>query len=120
MRREAPDLRLVDLGDLDRKIGIAPKDRSRAFYTVELGDGRHAAGQVIDHFNFTFNFKQTRSVVTSVQQEAATLYSADDQPIGTITVHVTHHVMWSDLDGNFEPDPDEITAEVDKVKVTCP
>ena len=89
-------------------------------YTVELGDGRHAAGRVIDHFNFTFNFKQTRSVATSAQQEAATLYSADDPPSGTITVHVTHHVMWSDLNGNFAPDPDEITAEVDKLKVTCP
>jgi hypothetical protein len=22
--------------------------------------------------------------------------------------------------GNFEPDPDELTAEVDQVKVTCP
>ena len=62
-------------------------------YTVEVEDGRHTAGRVIDHFNFTFNFNQTRSVVTSAQQKDATLYSADDQPIGTITVHVTHHVM---------------------------
>jgi hypothetical protein len=88
-------------------------------YTVEVGDGRHAAGQVVDHFNFTFNFKQTRSVVTSAQQEEATLYSADDEPVGTIIVHVTHHVMWSDLNGNFEVDPEEVTAEVDNSKVTC-
>jgi hypothetical protein len=89
-------------------------------YTVDVQDGRHAAGQVIDHFSFTFNFKQTRSVVTSAQQEEATLYSADGQPVGTIVVHVTHHVNWSDLDGNFEPDPDEIRQEVDRVKITCP
>ena len=89
-------------------------------YRVELGDGRHAIGQVIDHFNFTFNLLQTRSVVTSAQQEDATVYAADGQPIGTITVRVTHHVMWSDVDGNFEPDPDEITSEVDRFKVTCP
>jgi hypothetical protein len=89
-------------------------------YTVELGDGRHAAGQVIDHFIFTFNFNQTRSVVTSAQQEEATLYSADGQPIGTITVHVTEHVMWSDLNGNFEPDDDEITSAVDQFHATCP
>jgi hypothetical protein len=89
-------------------------------YKVEVEDGRFATGQVIDHFSFTVNFKHTRSVVTSAQQEEATLYSADGQPIGPILVHVTHHVMWSDLNGNFEPDPDEITAEVDNVKVTCP
>jgi hypothetical protein len=86
-------------------------------YSVDYPDGRHAAGQVIDHFSFTFN--QTRSLVTSAQQEEATLYSADDQPIGTIIVHVTHHVMWADLNGNFEADPDEITADVDNSKVTC-
>jgi hypothetical protein len=86
-------------------------------YSVDYPDGRHAAGQVIDHFSFTFN--QTRSLVTSAQQEEATLYSADDQPIGRIIVHVTHHVMWADLNGNFEADPDEITAEVDNSKVTC-
>jgi hypothetical protein len=89
-------------------------------YTVDFPDGRHAAGQVIDHFNFTFNFNQTRSVVTSAQQEAATVYDANDQPIGTITVHVAHHVMWSDVNENGEPDPEEITAEVDNFKVTCP
>ena len=89
-------------------------------YRIDVADGRHALGQVIDHFNFVFNLNRPRSVVSSTQHEQATLYSADGQATGTIVVYVTHHLTYSDLNGNFEPDPGEITVEVDRSKVTCP
>jgi hypothetical protein len=88
-------------------------------YRVDVADGRHALGQVVDHFNFVFNLNRPRNVVSSTQQERATLYAANGQPIGAITVHVTHHLTYADLNGNFEPDPGEITVEVDRAKVTC-
>jgi hypothetical protein len=89
-------------------------------YRVDLPDGSHALGSVIDHFNFAINFNRPRNVESSIQREQATLYSANGQPIGTMNVSVTHHVTYSDLNGNFEPDPGEITTEVDRFKVTCP
>jgi hypothetical protein len=89
-------------------------------YRVDREDGSYALGHLIDHFNFVFNFNRPRNVVSSTQKERATLYTANGQTIGTITVHVTHHLTYSDLNGNLEPDPGEITMEVDQSKVTCP
>jgi hypothetical protein len=89
-------------------------------YRVDLEDGSYALGQVFDHFSFTINFNRPRNVVSSAQQEQATLYAANGETLGTMTVHVTHHVAYSDLNGNGEPDPSEITTEVDRFKVTCP
>lgn len=89
-------------------------------YRVDLADGSYALGQVIDHFTFAINFTRPRNVESSTQKEQATLYAANGQTIGTTTVHVTYHVTYSDLNGNGEPDPSEITTEVDRFKVTCP
>lgn len=89
-------------------------------YRVDLEDGSYALGQVIDHFSFAINFNRPRNVVSSTQKEQATLYAANGQTLGTMTLRVTHHVTYSDLNGNGEPDPSEITAEVDRARVTCP
>ena len=89
-------------------------------YRVDLEDGSYALGQVVDHFSFAINFNRPRNVVSSTQQEQATLFAADGQMIGTMTLHVTYHVTYSDLNGNGEPDPGEITTEPDRFKVTCP
>jgi hypothetical protein len=89
-------------------------------YRVDLEDGSYALGQVIDRFSFAINFNRPRNVVSSTQKERATLYGANSQTLGTMTVHVTHHVTYSDLNGNGEPDPGEITTEADLFKVTCP
>ena len=88
-------------------------------YHVDLGDGRYAIGRVFDHFGFRLNTNRPRTTETGAQQELATVYAADGQPIGTITVHVTIHVTYADLNGNFEPDPDEITVSFDRVRVRC-
>jgi len=91
-----------------------------ATYRVDFGDGRYALGEETDHFSFTLNPSRPRSVLTEAQQEQATLYAADGQPIGTITVHVIFHVTFSDENGNFEPDPGEITTSVDRIGISCP
>jgi hypothetical protein len=88
-------------------------------YHVDLGDGRYAIGQVVEHFGFRLNTNRPRTTDTGTQQELATIYAADGQPIGTFTVHVTIHVTYADVNGNFEPDPDEITVSFDRVRVRC-
>jgi hypothetical protein len=92
-------------------------------YRVDREDGSYALGHLTDHFNFVFNvfnLNPARNVVSSAQQEQATLYAANGQVIGTITVHVTEHLTYTDLNGNHEPDPGEITVHVDQSKTTCP
>jgi hypothetical protein len=89
-------------------------------YRAELGDGRYALGRVTEHFSLSLNPRRPRTVDTSAQQEQATLYTANGQPIGTITVHVIFHFTYSDENGNLEPDPGEITASVGRVRASCP
>jgi hypothetical protein len=89
-------------------------------YRVDLPDGNYALGHVIDRFKFAINFNRPRNVDTSTQREQATLYSADGRPMGAMDVSVTYHVTYADVNGNFEPDPDEITTAVDRFRVTCP
>ncbi|MET0614049.1 MAG: hypothetical protein ABW142_01290 [Thermoleophilaceae bacterium] len=88
-------------------------------YRVDFGDGRYAIGQVVEHFGFRLNMNRPRTTETGTQQEQATVYAADGQPIGTFTVHVTIHVTYADVNGNFEPDPDEITVSFDRTRVRC-
>jgi len=89
-------------------------------YRVDLGDGRYALGQVAEHFGFRVNMNRPRTTETGTQQERAILYAADGQELGTITVHVTTHVTYADENGNFEPDPGEITTSFERFNVSCP
>ena len=88
-------------------------------YRVGLGDGRYALGEVVEHFGFRVNMNRPRTTDTGTQQERAILYAADGREIGPITVHVTIHVTYTDANGNFEPDLGEITASLERIKVSC-
>jgi hypothetical protein len=89
-------------------------------YRADFPDGRYALGEESDHFSLSFNLLRPVAVDTNAQQETATLYAADGQPIGTITVHVIFHVTYSDQNGNLEPDPGEITTTFRRIRVRCP
>ena len=73
-----------------------------------------------EHFGFRVNINRPRTTETGTQQERAILYAADGQELGTITVHVTTHVTYADENGNFEPDPGEITTSFERFNVSCP
>ena len=60
------------------------------------------------------------NTVTEAQQDRGTLYAADGQVIGKVTVFTLTHQTWRDLNGNGLPDPGEFTAIVDQFRVTCP
>ena len=89
-------------------------------YRVDIGDGRYTTGEVVNHFTVTVNPQLPRTTATSTQQEQATIYTSDGQPVGEITVHIAGHKTYSDLDGDLLPDPDEIIVAVDQFRVTCP
>jgi len=89
-------------------------------YRVDIGDGRFLTGGVVRHFSVAFNPQRPRTTVTSTQKELATLYASDGEPLGEITLHITGHNTYTDLDGDRIPDPGEITVAFETVKVTCP
>jgi hypothetical protein len=101
----------------ERHFSVHGKETSD--YRVDLPDGSFALGHLVDRFRFIFNLNRPRSIETGTQTERATLYSANGRPIGTITVHVTIHFTYADRNGNFAPDPGEITVELERSKVTC-
>jgi hypothetical protein len=87
---------------------------------ADFTDGRYALGEETDHFAFSFSDSNPTAVHSETQQEEATLYAADGQPIGTIVVRVTHHTTYFDANGNSEPDPGEITTTVFRIGTRCP
>lgn len=89
-------------------------------YRVDIGDGRFVTGGVARHFSVAFNPQRPRTTVTSTQKELATLYASDGEPLGEITLHITGHNTYTDLDGDRIPDPGEITVAFETVKLTCP
>jgi hypothetical protein len=90
-------------------------------YRIVFSDGRYVVGGFVVHFGVEANAESgaVRETTHEPAQERATVYSADGQPIGTVTVSTTSHVRFSDLNGNGEPDPGEVTGVVDRIKVTC-
>ena len=55
-----------------------------------------------------------------LQQDRGTLYSADGQAIGIVSVFTLTHITWRDSNRNGVPDPGEVTADVSQFRVTCP
>jgi hypothetical protein len=88
-------------------------------YRVVWSDGSYEIHHSTSHFEF--NASGTGEVVfTEAQQDPGTLYAADGQVIGKVTVFTLTHQTWRDLNGNGQPDPGEFTATVDQFRVTCP
>ena len=90
-------------------------------YRIDFSDGRYVLGRYVEHFGTQANAESgvNRSSDTHTSQERATVYSADGQPIGAVTIHATFHIRVTDLNGNYQPDPGEVTASVDRFRVTC-
>jgi hypothetical protein len=88
-------------------------------YRTDLADGRYLVSFSPSHFEFTATSRGLQ-VYTEAQQDRGTLYSADGQTIGTVSVFTLTHITWRDSNGNDIPDPGEITANVSRFRVTCP
>jgi hypothetical protein len=87
-------------------------------YRTVWSDGSYVINHSPSHFEFNTN--ATGEVVfTEAQQDRGTLYAADGQVIGKVTVFTLTHRTWRDLNGNGQPDPGEFTAIVDQFRVTC-
>jgi hypothetical protein len=102
------------------KRGFHVAGTDTATYRIDYDDGRYIVGRSTSHFVFEDNPDQLRTVNTDVAQDAGALYAADGTLLGEVTVHAVFHITFSDTNGNFEPDPGEVTANVDQFRLTCP
>lgn len=88
-------------------------------YRIDFADGRYLITSSPSHFEFTAT-SHGLQVYTEAQQDRGTLYSADGQPIGIVSVFTLTHITWRDSNRNGIPDPGEVTANVSLFRVTCP
>jgi hypothetical protein len=105
--------RFVDAGGTFHVSGTTTQD-----YRAVWSDGSYLISHSPSHFEFNTNSSQF--VFTEAQQDRGTLYTADGQVIGKVTVFTLTHTTWRDTNGNGQPDPGEFTANVDQFRVTCP
>jgi hypothetical protein len=87
-------------------------------YRIDWSDGTYLLSRSPSHFEFNTN-SLGQVVATEVQQDPGILYSPHGQAIGRLTVFTLSHLTWRDTNGNGQPDPGEITADVDQFRVNC-
>lgn len=87
-------------------------------YRVEFPNGMYAEGTGTSHFAFVATTNVT--VRTQAGSEPRTVYSPDGEPIAKVRIHTISHVTYQDLNGNGEPDDNEISSEIDRFFFTCP
>ena len=104
---------VVDTGKVFTIRGVDEFD-----YRLELPDGSFVqSGLNRDRFIFVAN--PPRSVFNVVTQDFRTIYAADGTPVGTLSIHAGRHLTFTDLNGNGEPDPEEISAEFEYFRLRC-
>lgn len=89
-------------------------------YRIDFANGWYLLSSSPTHFSTNFNFSTTQTENTLAQQDHGTLYSANGDVIGSVNVLGITHLTWRDLNGNGQPDPGEITANVNLFKFSCP
>jgi hypothetical protein len=100
----------------DATFGFHSRGTITTDFRLDLADGRSVVGTLVDHesFNGTPDVNQTDAT-----QGSSTLYDPAGQPLGPLTVHLITHVTWRDLNDNHQPDPDEFSANVDRLTLGC-
>jgi hypothetical protein len=88
-------------------------------YRIDFADGRYLVTSSPSHFEFTAT-SGGLEVYTAAQQDRGTLYSAEGQAIGIVSVFTLTHTTWRDTNRNGVPDPGELAANVSLFRVTCP
>ena len=86
-------------------------------YRTDYVDGRYILGTSVEHFKSTGNSPQLGDI--SVFRDVGTLYGPAGQRLGQVIIHGVQHLVFRDANGNFQPDPGEITANVDHFRLSC-
>jgi hypothetical protein len=88
-------------------------------YRIDFANGWYLLSSSPTHFITNLDFAAGQTVNTAAQQDRGTLYDATGNVIGSINVWGVTHLTWRDLNGDGQPDPGEITANVNLFKFNC-
>ena len=89
-------------------------------YHIDFANGWYLLSSSPTHFDTNFNFFSGQTENTFAQQDHGTLHDANGQLLGSLDVWGVTHLTWRDLNGNGQPDPGEITANINLLKFRCP
>ena len=102
------------------KTGVHFEGVETQTYRIDFANGWYLLSSSPTHFSANFNVSSGQSENTFAQQDRGTLYDANGQMIGSIDVRNVAHLTWRDHNGNGQPDPGEITANVNLFRLSCP
>jgi hypothetical protein len=88
-------------------------------YRIDFPDGSYALGTAVERGLSNVNPRNSRITAHVTVREPRTLYAADGQPIGRVMIHYLVHLTYSDVNGDGQPDPGEITASVESFRLAC-
>ena len=86
---------------------------------VVFPDGTYVQSGRINRDLNSFVLNSPLTVSTTAIQDFETIYNAQGQPVGKIEIHEIIHVTYTDLNGNGQPDPGEITVQFDRISLRC-
>jgi hypothetical protein len=87
-------------------------------YHLALPDGMYVQSG-LNRERFAFVANMPHSSFTNVSQDVRTIYAADGTPVGTLAIHEVIHTTYTDLNGNFLPDPGEFSVTFDHFRLSC-
>ena len=88
-------------------------------YSIDFTDGSYVIGNAVEHATINVNFWNSQVVNTIAIHEPRTIYASTGQPIGQVMIHYLLHIIYRDINQNFQPDPGEITASIEAFRFTC-
>jgi hypothetical protein len=71
------------------------------------------------HFSFNTNFTSGQTVTTFGGHEKHPFYNATGEQVAQAMYIGRTHITYRDLNGNGQPDEDEITSSVDHLNIVC-
>jgi len=86
-------------------------------YRVDFPNGMYAEG--VGTSRFAFIATPNVSVQTEAGSEPRIVYSASGVPVARVRIHAVSHVTYRDLNGDGQPEANEISANVDRFFFTC-
>jgi len=87
-------------------------------YRLDFSNGQYVQSS-INRDRYVFVASGQHTVYHVVIQDFRTLYDADGQPVGQMTIHAGYKIVYTDRNDNFQPDPNEITVEDEYFTLRC-
>lgn len=98
--------------------GFRAHGTARYSYRIDFTGGVYALAGGVEHFDEQFAGSGTNTNAEAVQ-ESGTVFSADGQRLVDVAIHSISQLVFNDANGNRRPDPGEISANVNRFRLTC-